>query len=89
MADQQTACAVGVFEKQEQAAAAVRALMAAGFPPAEIVIAARDWRGHDLVGNAGIERYILAIRAVINRLGAEGIAHSGDVSGYGAVAKRH
>ena len=47
---QQAARAVGIFEKQDRAVAAVKALMAAGFPPAQIVIAARDWRGHDLVG---------------------------------------
>ena len=50
MATQQAGRAVGVFEKQEQAVAAVKALIAAGFPAAQIVIVARDWQGHDLVG---------------------------------------
>src|SRR5258708_28894965 len=47
---EQAARAVGIFEKQEQAAAAVRALVAAGFPPAQIVVFARDWKGHELPG---------------------------------------
>src|SRR5262245_199590 len=42
--------AVGVFDKQDQAVAAVRALLAAGFPPGKIVIVASNWQGHDISG---------------------------------------
>jgi len=47
---EQAARAVGIFEKQDQAADAVRALVAAGFPPARISVFARDWQGHELPG---------------------------------------
>jgi hypothetical protein len=42
--------AVGIFDDQKRAVDAVRALLKAGFPPEQITIRVRDWKGHELVG---------------------------------------
>jgi len=47
---QQLTQAVGIFDKQQQAIDAVRSLLAAGFPPEQIVIMVKDWKGHELIG---------------------------------------
>jgi hypothetical protein len=48
MQTQQPPRAVGVFEDQDHAIAAARALIQAGFAPKQIVLLARDWKGPEL-----------------------------------------
>ena len=50
MTNQQLARAVGIFEDQQHAVNAVHALTGAGFAPEQIVVVARDWKGHELPG---------------------------------------
>jgi outer membrane lipoprotein SlyB len=50
MANQQPTRAVGIFEDQQHAVNAVHALTQAGFSPQQIVVVARDWKGHELPG---------------------------------------
>ena len=47
---QQAARAVGIFEDQQHAVNAVHALTQAGIAPQQIVVVARDWKGHELPG---------------------------------------
>jgi hypothetical protein len=50
MATQTATRAVGIFDDQQHVINAVHALTQAGFSAKDIVVVARDWKGHDLFG---------------------------------------
>jgi hypothetical protein len=50
MSNKQPARAVGIFEDEQHAVNAVHALTQVGFSPQTIVVVARDWKGHELLG---------------------------------------
>lgn len=50
MAEEHPTQVIGIFESQEQAAAAMAALLQAKFSPGQMILVARDWGGEALPG---------------------------------------
>lgn len=75
MSTQASSRVIGIFDNRQEVIEAVKALTAAGFSNAQIVIVARDWKGDEIPGP----------RVELQQVAADG-AVSGAVAGAGVGA---
>jgi hypothetical protein len=73
MSNQTSSRVVGIFDSRQEAVEAARALMAAGFETAQIVIVARDWKGEELPGPLVELQQVAADGAVTGAVAGAGV----------------
>jgi hypothetical protein len=73
MAQDTSTRVVGIFDNRREAVSAVKALMAAGFSTAQILVVARDWKGDELPGPKVELQQVAADGAVTGAVAGAGV----------------